>query len=953
MRKSIYRLISAVLILAFAAGCSEADSSQVSTPSESAAAGISVFGGKYQNPFADSDLMRYDDLNDSESYEKNGFNYTEDDAFFPMSDVTEADIKPEEKLAFPQMGSTDYYSDELPIYNFNVLDFGAVADGKTDCTNEIQQALTMAGTVGGGTVYIPAGRYCVKGNLRVPEMVTLRGDFSAPDDESAPSEGTVLLAYSGRNDKEGSPFVVLSMSACLQNMTIYYPEQKAGDICYYPPTVSANHMRNNYSADSQSIKNVWFVNSYYIFDMESAPYTGLHLIQNIYGTPLDTGFAVKMCKDVGRIEGVYFSPQYWIKAQERGIASKVSDEDNQKMFDYVYENSEGIKIYSSDWEYIYNYNANGLSSALQFPREDNHSSNIQITHSSFLKCRYGIDVYVMNSMGSSFSNMTVVCADDENSAAVISHRSSDNPLMFNNCDFISSEGSAVYLEGAEIAQFVNCSFSGGNGKYTIENLGASLMLLQCEFVNKEKHILCHEEAKGIQVLGCKFHGAEDIKNEKKESYKTVVDNSGLNLPVMSGISHIYSENLPLPKSKNIYYIYSYGAKINEDCTEAFKAAINDAAKSGGTIYVPGGKYYLSESIQVPKGVEIRGCKTTNLSPKDLKGTVIMATPDVNSSEPLIKLEPHSGISGLSVYYPEQKFENGKFVEYPFTIQGLGEGVYVKNVCLINSYRGIDFATYPSDNHYLNYVNGCPLKTGILLGNNKKNGWMENCHFNPHYYKDTNIKYNYDNDNDVLTEFLLSNCESFVLEDNYSEHLLHNFSYASDKGIAFKENNGKTTNALVIGQGEDNSRNAIFVSGCDKIELVNSTLCVINHDKDILYFNITENNKGSVSVYNTVFMGQYQEAANIAYVGSGNNIFQQGHLYQGSKYNGFKAENCDIDVSAYIFPSVAAHFELLPTLGTVNIKANFGLINDTSSPADDILVIKGREERFNIAQNRLK
>ena len=147
----------------------------------------------------------------------------------------------------------------------------------------------------------------------------------------------------------------------------------------------------------------------------------------------------------------------------------------------------------------------------------------------------------------------------------------------------------------------------------------------------------------------------------------------------------------------------------------------------------------------------------------------MAIPDIENREPLIKLEPHSGISGISVYYPNQKFENGSFIDYPFTIQGLGEEVYVKNTCLINSYRGMDFSKYPSENHYLHCVNSTPLKTGIVLGNNKKNGWVENCHFNPHYYRDTNADYSGGNNNDVLTEFLLTNLDEFVLKDNYSEH----------------------------------------------------------------------------------------------------------------------------------------------------------------------------------------
>lgn len=41
----------------------------------------------------------------------------------------------------------------------NVLDFGAVADGATDCTEAIQKAIDSAAAEGGGRIYFPAGKY--------------------------------------------------------------------------------------------------------------------------------------------------------------------------------------------------------------------------------------------------------------------------------------------------------------------------------------------------------------------------------------------------------------------------------------------------------------------------------------------------------------------------------------------------------------------------------------------------------------------------------------------------------------------------------------------------------------------------------------------------------------------------------------------------------------------------
>lgn len=59
---------------------------------------------------------------------------------------------------------------------FNILDFGAISDGKTDCTAAIQQALDEAGKVN-GTVYVPAGKFLCK-KIKVPKYVSLVGEFA-------------------------------------------------------------------------------------------------------------------------------------------------------------------------------------------------------------------------------------------------------------------------------------------------------------------------------------------------------------------------------------------------------------------------------------------------------------------------------------------------------------------------------------------------------------------------------------------------------------------------------------------------------------------------------------------------------------------------------------------------------------------------------------------------------
>jgi hypothetical protein len=50
-------------------------------------------------------------------------------------------------------------STAIPKYIFDVRDFGAVGDGKTPCTRQIQSAVDACSKAGGGKVVVPPGRY--------------------------------------------------------------------------------------------------------------------------------------------------------------------------------------------------------------------------------------------------------------------------------------------------------------------------------------------------------------------------------------------------------------------------------------------------------------------------------------------------------------------------------------------------------------------------------------------------------------------------------------------------------------------------------------------------------------------------------------------------------------------------------------------------------------------------
>ena len=44
---------------------------------------------------------------------------------------------------------------------YNILDFGAVADGVTNSTKAVQSAIDKCKENGGGTVFVPTGKYVI------------------------------------------------------------------------------------------------------------------------------------------------------------------------------------------------------------------------------------------------------------------------------------------------------------------------------------------------------------------------------------------------------------------------------------------------------------------------------------------------------------------------------------------------------------------------------------------------------------------------------------------------------------------------------------------------------------------------------------------------------------------------------------------------------------------------
>ena len=233
--------------------------------------------------------------------------------------------------------AAQYSTNEMIVSPFDAAtDFGIVADGVTDVTEELQEALIMLGNLGGGALFLPAGQYKVGGNLVIPSGVILRGDWRQPA-PGQPIVGTVLKAYAGRGNVNAAPFIKLNNSAGVNGISIWYPEQLPNDIQPYPPTLG--------NGGGATVENVTLVNAYFGYTSYVNGTTARPFLRNIYGTPLKTGIEFDCLADIGRVETVHFAPGYW---KDSGLPNAPTANEHAA---WLYNNGTGMIVRRIDWSY--------------------------------------------------------------------------------------------------------------------------------------------------------------------------------------------------------------------------------------------------------------------------------------------------------------------------------------------------------------------------------------------------------------------------------------------------------------------------------------------------------------------------------------------------------------------------------------------------------------------------
>ena len=267
-----------------------------------------------------------------------------------------------------------YNKDDAIVADIVATDSPYSADptGLTDSTSAIQRALDAQRQKGGGTVYLPAGEYLVTGRIRVPGGCELRGDWQDPATTNAPTYGTVILARPDPLTEEqlhqhsnDTLLFYVEANAGVVGLTIYYPEQSAGNVIPYGYAIG------NSSCSPCTVRNITFINAYrgLGFGLGEGGHIGSVRIEKIRGCTLDTAIGMDNGRDVCFTTNVKLSPFYRTRA-----ASPYTCDSASTLERHLRQNATGVLLLSLDDFHFSNITMEGFNTSIHIAQPPNNKT---------------------------------------------------------------------------------------------------------------------------------------------------------------------------------------------------------------------------------------------------------------------------------------------------------------------------------------------------------------------------------------------------------------------------------------------------------------------------------------------------------------------------------------------------------------------------------------------------
>jgi hypothetical protein len=388
--------------------------------------------------------------------------------------------------------------------DWNVLRAGAKGDGQFDCTAVFQRTLDSAGKAGGGVVAVPAGRFRLDGCLSIPANVTLQGVYRVPPTTGPHAmtnlTGSVLFAYAGRGETNGSPFIRLAgNNSVISGLIIAYPEWKQSDVppIPYPPCVMSQDTEN------VGISECLLLN----------PYEGIrlvrahrHLVRNVTGYPIWRGLYVDECYDIGHVENVHYWP------------FGVSYEANNPYCKWVNTQGTAFEFARTDWHYVLNTFCFGYGVGYKFSKSAHGSANGNFHGLGADSCQRAVVVDDSQPPGLLISNGEFVGRWSSTDAVCLEiGPQAGGKVSLVNCSFWGPIDRCVWMRSpaaqftASACNFVDWDFR-GVGSPAIQLDAGKAIIQGCTFNRENIHATISSNVTSAILTGNQAEGGFRVEN---------------------------------------------------------------------------------------------------------------------------------------------------------------------------------------------------------------------------------------------------------------------------------------------------------------------------------------------------------------------------------------------------------------------------------------------------------
>ncbi|MDR1527500.1 MAG: discoidin domain-containing protein [Dysgonamonadaceae bacterium] len=796
----------------------------------------------------------------------------------------------------------------------NVMDYGADPTGATDQTALFQGLLDFLGsrtnnngrkndgTPNGGTLFLPEGKYLISGVLILPKGVTIRGEWEKPV-KGQPIKGTIIVADnpSARghdctllpNGLPGTSYeaqstIIMQPSSAVRDLAFWYPNQDPNNIVAYPPAIlfgQASYWGNDYCLAS----NITLVNAFdgIIFSRRTGG--GAPNCYGIYGTPLRRGIEIDNIAEVGRIDNVDFSADYWAGS---GLPGSPSIDGPHKQ--YIRENGTAVVMRRNDWSFIGKVKAEGYHIGYRLDLSYNEDSNGNHTAPNghnwgmeFTDCKYGVYAAAVAGAGMMFYGYKLTGCD----YGFYLDRAPGGVIQMQGCE-LDTKIASIYAPETNNTKLLLNQNTFNKGPVDIR--GGMVSIVNCDFNDDTNPIVLGANARAI-VTGNRFRQEAKIKNVSM--YPCIIDHTPIEMTELPVFPYKNQYDFVQKPSGNAFYVAdaTHGVSTTaDDNSDALQSLLEQSkTDGGGIVFLPPGHYNFRKPLTIPSGVELKGSVDVPSLPTG-PGSVmeIYAGKGDENGTPFITMEQGSGIRGLVMNYPEQLVQlltepernGGDVYHYPYTIRG-NKNVYIVNIAFRTSYHGIDLFTNPCDNHFVDYPSGHVFKTGIRVGGGSKGGHIYNAQFNqiaygsggetkfgawPNSPDNTQADQDkYKREHDLAYAYCWNNLHFLIIEDCEDQVLYNNFDFGSNRGLTLHDG----ANGICLGQGIDQGMNSFYINGIGNngFHFINTQIVTTapgnpgevkdEYKQNNRYFQTTSNFTGKVSFFGADFWGQPQNISN--------------------------------------------------------------------------------------------